>query len=201
MQTAAVRGAPQWLRGLLSEEFFDACAAHPGERKNDKNHFCVDCAAALCRHCLPHDPAHDVLQIWKYASCFVVRVDDLKLFDCTGIQSHTVSDHEVVFLNERTARKRSASAENPCAACARPLPSGHNYCSLFCKVKHLGESEQEQGLRRALRANRQAAAGGGEEAEPQNGKRRASSETGPSCGGSFRKRSRKQPEPARSPFC
>lgn len=49
-------------------------------------------------------------------------------------QSHTVSDHEVVFLNERTARKRSACAENPCAACARPLSSGHDYCSLFCKV-------------------------------------------------------------------
>jgi hypothetical protein len=50
------------------------------------------------------------------------------------MQSHAVSDHEVVFLNERTARKRSASAENPCAACARPLASGHDYCSLFCKV-------------------------------------------------------------------
>ena len=60
MQPAAVRGATQWV---LSEEFFDACAAHPGERKNDKNLFCVDCAAALCRHCLPHEPAHDVLQV------------------------------------------------------------------------------------------------------------------------------------------
>ncbi|KAF2946213.1 protein RGF1 INDUCIBLE TRANSCRIPTION FACTOR 1 [Oryza sativa Japonica Group] len=209
MQSPAVRGAPQWLRGLLSEEFFDSCGAHPGERKNDKNHFCVDCAAALCRHCLPHDASHGVLQIWKYASCFVVRVDDLKLFDCNGIQSHTLSDHEVVFLNERTARKRSASVENPCAACARPLPSGHDYCSLFCKVKHLGESDQ--GLRRALRVNRRSAAaagggGGGEDpavAEAsQSGKRRASSsESGRSCGGTLRKRSRKQPAPARSPSC
>ncbi|TKW40760.1 hypothetical protein SEVIR_1G266800v4 [Setaria viridis] len=198
MQPAAVRGAPQWLRGLLSEEFFDACAAHPGERKNDKNHFCVDCAAALCRHCLPHEPAHDVLQIWKYASCFVVRVDDLKLFDCAGIQLHTVSDHEVVFLNERTARKRSVSAENPCAACARPMPSGHDYCSLFCKVKHLGESEH--GLRRALRVSRREAAA---TPETQSGKRRpaSSSDAGPSCGGSLRKRGRKQPEPERAPFC
>uniref|UniRef100_I1P2V0 B box-type domain-containing protein n=1 Tax=Oryza glaberrima TaxID=4538 RepID=I1P2V0_ORYGL len=225
MQSPAVRGAPQWLRGLLSEEFFDSCGAHPGERKNDKNHFCVDCAAALCRHCLPHDASHGVLQIWKYASCFVVRVDDLKLFDCNGIQtyctdhesysymvsgmqSHTLSDHEVVFLNERTARKRSASVENPCAACARPLPSGHDYCSLFCKVKHLGESDQ--GLRRALRVNRRsaAAAGGGGGEDPavaeasQSGKRRASSsESGRSCGGTLRKRSRKQPAPARSPSC
>ncbi|KAG8071732.1 hypothetical protein GUJ93_ZPchr0006g45269 [Zizania palustris] len=207
MQSPAVRGAPEWLRGLLSEEFFDACAAHPAERKNDKNHFCVDCAAALCRHCLPHDASHGVLQIWKYASCFVVRVDDLKLFDCIGIQSHTVSDHEVVFLNERTARKRSASAENPCAACARQLPSGHDYCSLFCKVKRLGESEQ--GLRRALRGKRNASAGGGEDStvpeSSQSGRRRASSssssEKGRSCGGSLRRRSRKQPGPARSPSC
>ncbi|CAL4886257.1 unnamed protein product [Urochloa decumbens] len=202
---AAVRGAPQWLRGLLSEEFFDACAAHPGERKNDKNHFCVDCAAALCRHCLPHQPAHDVLQIWKYASCFVVRVDDLRLFDCAGIQSHTVSDHEVVFLNERTARKRSASAENPCAACARPLPSGHDFCSLFCKVKHLGEGEHG-GLRRALRVSRRQQQEDQEPAAPetQSGKRRqpsSSPDAGPSCGGSFRKRSRKQPEPERAPLC
>lgn len=64
MQPAAVCSAPQWLRGLLSEEFFDVCVAHPGERKNDKNHFCVDCAAALCRHCLPHEHVqHDVLQV------------------------------------------------------------------------------------------------------------------------------------------
>ncbi|RLM80018.1 hypothetical protein C2845_PM12G22590 [Panicum miliaceum] len=114
------------------------------------------------------------------------------------MQSHTVSDHEVVFLNERTARKRSASAENPCAACARPLTSGHDYCSLFCKVKHLGESEH--GLRRALRARRQEEAAA---PEPQGGKRRPSpaSDAGPSCAGSLRKRSRKQPEPERAPFC
>ncbi|PWZ25229.1 hypothetical protein Zm00014a_003843 [Zea mays] len=215
MHPVAARGAPHWLRGLLSEEFFDACAAHPGERKNDKNHFCVDCAAPLCRHCLPHEHVHDVLQIWKYASCFVVRIDDLKLFDCTGIQSHTVSDHEVVFLNERTARKRSTSAENPCAACARPLLPGHDYCSLFCKVKrigygqqdrmlliltsvkHLGESEHE--LRRALRVSRQEVA---PTPEPQTGRKRSSSssDAGPSCSGSFRKRSRKQAEPAQAPF-
>lgn len=61
---AALEGAPQWLRGLVTEEFFfDACAEHPGERKNEKNHYCVDCAAALCRHCLPHDKNHDVLQV------------------------------------------------------------------------------------------------------------------------------------------
>lgn len=157
------------------------------------------------------------------------------------MQSHTVSDHEVVFLNERTARKRSASVENPCAACARPLLPGHDYCSLFCKVKrigygqpdrilliltsvrtccaimyctacvdtydaltlklaqvkHLGESEHE--LRRALRVSRQEVA---PTPEPQTGRKRSSSssDAGPSCGGSFRKRSRKQAEPAQAPF-
>jgi hypothetical protein len=62
------------------------------------------------------------------------------------MQSHTVSDHEVVFLNERTARKRSTSAENPCAACARPLLPGHDYCSLFCKVKRIGYGQQDRML-------------------------------------------------------
>ncbi|XP_006648910.1 protein RGF1 INDUCIBLE TRANSCRIPTION FACTOR 1-like isoform X1 [Oryza brachyantha] len=200
---AAMRGAPQWLRSLLSEEFFDACGVHAAERKSDKNHFCVDCVAALCRHCLPHDASHDILQIWKYASCFVVRVDDLKLFDCTGVQSHMVSEHEVVFLNERTARKRSTSTENPCVACARPLPFRHDYCSLFCKVKHLGESEQ--GLRRVLRGSgRKAAATGGEDSVLAEAllvrKRRASlPESGWSCCGSLRK-SRKQAVPNRSPY-
>ncbi|KAJ1280289.1 hypothetical protein BS78_04G220200 [Paspalum vaginatum] len=220
-EAAAVRGgAPQWLRRLLSEEFFDACPAHPGERKNDKNHLYIlppflrsfsfpfqeqqtdDRSQPLRSARFARRPCrgNGTPKIWKYASCFVVRVDDLRLFDCTGIQSHTVSDHEVVFLNERTARKRSASPENPCAACARPLPSGHDYCSLFCKVKHLGESEH--GLRRALRVIRQDEAA---TPEPQSGKRRPSSSSsdagaGLSCGGSFRKRSRKQPEPAQAPF-
>lgn len=77
------------------------------------------------------------------------------------------------------------------------------------QVKHLGESDQ--GLRRALRVNRRSAAaagrgGGGEDpavAEAsQSGKRRASSsESRRSCGGTLRKRSRKQPAPARSPSC
>jgi hypothetical protein len=71
MQPVAARGAPHWLRGLLSEEFFDACAAHPGERKNDKNHFCVDCAAPLCRHCLPHEHVHDVLQVTAPPATFL----------------------------------------------------------------------------------------------------------------------------------
>ncbi|CAL4967881.1 unnamed protein product [Urochloa decumbens] len=285
---AAVRGAPQWLRGLLSEEFFDACAAHPGERKNDKNHFCVDCASALCRHCLPHQPAHDVLQVHAIirgaprldlstavletppnrsqltfftlsAACVEKRSGSTRpasscawttsgsstapasryilsttrvparatpaaivaepararacpvavswSFDPSAacVQSHMVSDHEAVFLNERTARKRSASAENPCAACARPLPSGHDFCSLFCKVKHLGEGEHG-GLRRALRVSRRQQQEDQEPAAPetQSGKRRqpsSSPDAGPSCGGSFRKRSRKQPEPERAPFC
>ncbi|XP_015689081.1 protein RGF1 INDUCIBLE TRANSCRIPTION FACTOR 1-like isoform X2 [Oryza brachyantha] len=176
---AAMRGAPQWLRSLLSEEFFDACGVHAAERKSDKNHFCVDCVAALCRHCLPHDASHDILQ------------------------SHMVSEHEVVFLNERTARKRSTSTENPCVACARPLPFRHDYCSLFCKVKHLGESEQ--GLRRVLRGSgRKAAATGGEDSVLAEAllvrKRRASlPESGWSCCGSLRK-SRKQAVPNRSPY-
>jgi hypothetical protein len=75
MQPSAVRGAPQWLRGLLSEEFFDACAVHPAERKNDKNHFCADCAAALCRHCLPHDPSHNVLQVYTHTCAARHRID------------------------------------------------------------------------------------------------------------------------------
>ncbi|VAI47806.1 unnamed protein product [Triticum turgidum subsp. durum] len=112
MQSSAVRATPQWLRGLLSEEFFDACAVHPAERKNDKNHFCADCAAALCRHCLPHDPSHNVLQIWKYASCFVVRVDDLKLFDCTGIQvKHLGESERGLRCALRVNRKAAAAGE------------------------------------------------------------------------------------------
>ncbi|GJN21767.1 hypothetical protein PR202_gb09280 [Eleusine coracana subsp. coracana] len=205
MQPASsLRGAPQWVRGLVSEEFFDACAAHPGERKNDKNHFCVDCAATLCRHCLPHDPAHDVLQIWKYASCFVVRVDGLKLFDCAGIQSHMVSDHEVVFLNERTAAEAAGGPGEPlrrlrAAATFRPrlllpLLQGKPCVLSFTRstrsasadpVKHLGESEQ--GLRCAIRVRRRQATAAD-----------AAAVTG-SPSGSFRTRSRKQTEPARAP--
>nr|CAB3450602.1 unnamed protein product [Digitaria exilis] len=113
------------------------------------------------------------------------------------MQSHTVSDHEVVFLmNESTARKRSASTENPCVACARPLPPGHD----FCKAKHLAESEH--GLRHALRVSRRHEVAATPE-RPQSRKRRPSpsSDFRPSCGGSLQKRSRKQPEPERAPFC
>ncbi|KAF8765443.1 hypothetical protein HU200_008588 [Digitaria exilis] len=142
-----------------------------------------------------------------------------------------VSDHEVVFLNECPARKRSASMENPCVACARPLPPRHDFCSLFFKMrhrhcttchtlsrlttrrgraridlsvqaKHLGESEH--GLRRALRVSQRHEEAATPE-RPQSRKRQRrpspSSDFQPSCGGSLQKRSRKQPEPERAPFC
>ena len=66
------------------------------------------------------------------------------------------------------------------------------------QVKHLGESEH--GLRRALRVRRQVEAAA---PEPHGGKLMPSpaSDAAPSCGGSLRKRSRKQPEPERAPFC
>jgi hypothetical protein len=57
---------PRWLLALLSEKsFFGACAAHGGQKKNERNVFCVDCACAACQHCIPAHPrsSHTLLQV------------------------------------------------------------------------------------------------------------------------------------------
>jgi len=46
-------------------------------------------------------------KIWKYASCFVVRVDDLKLFDCTGIQVRYGSPRWTPTVTEAVERRAS----------------------------------------------------------------------------------------------
>lgn len=74
----------------------------------------------------------------------------------TGVQTYTINQAKVVFLNHRPqAKLLHPGAPEGCAVCCRALREGCTYCSLACKVEAL---VREGRLGRAAVA---AAAGGG----------------------------------------
>lgn len=75
-----------WL-GALLKCGFGCCEEHKDIRFNEKNVFCIDCVAGLCRHCKEAHSLHRRFQIYKYSYQDVVRHYDLqKYFDCSNIQ-------------------------------------------------------------------------------------------------------------------
>ncbi|VFQ75759.1 unnamed protein product [Cuscuta campestris] len=129
---------PQWLLALLTEKFFNACIAHEGFKKNEKNVFCLDCSEAICSHCV-HPPAHSLLQVRRYVYHDVIKLTDAeKLFDCSYVQAYTNNGAKVVFLKRRPlTRPCRARSGNPCLNCDRVLQIPHVFCSISCKLQHL----------------------------------------------------------------
>lgn len=82
---------PAWLQPLLASKFFEQCEGHSNERKNEENHFCMDCSCRLCPNCVTEHTknggTHNLLQIRHYVHSDVVRVNDVfKLLDIAKIQ-------------------------------------------------------------------------------------------------------------------
>jgi hypothetical protein len=61
------RFVPAWLRPLLGATFFEPCAFHPELVKNERNHYCLDCAgdhgAVCCPLCVAAHRGHRVVQV------------------------------------------------------------------------------------------------------------------------------------------
>ncbi|VFQ87863.1 unnamed protein product [Cuscuta campestris] len=127
---------PQWLLALLTEKFFNACIAHEGFKKNEKNIFCLDCSEAICSHCVH---PHSLLQVRRYVYHDVIKLTDAeKLFDCSYVQAYTNNGAKVVFLKRRPlTRPCRAGSGNPCLNCDRVLQIPHVFCSISCKLQHL----------------------------------------------------------------
>ncbi|KAL6557247.1 hypothetical protein OROMI_017597 [Orobanche minor] len=99
---------PEWVSGLMSEKFFNACVNHEDARRNEKNIFCLDCCVGICPHCVTHHHrCHRLLQIRRYVYHDVIRLEDaVKLMDCAHIQCYTNNSAKVVFLNQRPQSSR-----------------------------------------------------------------------------------------------
>ncbi|GFP94987.1 hypothetical protein PHJA_001643100 [Phtheirospermum japonicum] len=129
---------PEWLNGLLSEKFFNACIIHEDAKKNDKNVYCLDCCEGICQHCFAHHHSHRLLQIRRYVYRDVVRLRDAdKLMDCAHVQSYTNNSAKVVFLNQRSRYRRHRASAHFCVHCDRNLKDSYLFCSLSCKLEHL----------------------------------------------------------------
>lgn len=138
----------KWLDNLIScsssGSFFNPCPVHKEFRKSEATLFCVDCEGspmcrAMCQHCIPAHAGHRTIQIRRYVYCDVVRAADIAPFvDITGVQTYTINQAKVVFLNHRPQSKQLApGAADGCAVCCRALREGCTYCSLSCKVEAL----------------------------------------------------------------
>ena len=75
---AAELSVPAWLRPLLGATFFEPCALHPELVKNERNHYCIDCAgddgAVCCPLCVSAHHDHRVLQVRKSFACILYAV-------------------------------------------------------------------------------------------------------------------------------
>ncbi|KAJ0238033.1 B box-type domain-containing protein [Hirschfeldia incana] len=115
---------------------------HKYLRKNEKNVFCIDCNAQICKHCC--DTVHSVhhrLQICKYVYQDVVRLLDIQhYFDCSEIQTYKINGEQAIHLNSRPQAKDarpSTKAKNAasCVVCKRYIQDRPNrFCSISCKI-------------------------------------------------------------------
>ncbi|KAF6263735.1 PLATZ transcription factor-domain-containing protein [Scenedesmus sp. NREL 46B-D3] len=131
-----------WLHNMLHTQFFTPCQLHKEHKKNEATYFCADCGVSstpLCGHCLSQHAGHRVIQIRRYVYCDVVRACDMSPhLDITGVQTYTINQAKVMFLNQRPQSKMGRpGAPDACHTCARTLREGCSYCSLACKLEAL----------------------------------------------------------------
>jgi PLATZ transcription factor len=124
----------EWTSRLCTTAFGCPCKAHA-----DKNgmFFCLDTpsAPALCASCVPWVSHLRCLQVRRYVYRDVVRCDDVSLhLDVSGVQSYTINNARVVFINPVRKRWDSVCA-NACRTCRKSLPIGFEHCSIWCKLQ------------------------------------------------------------------
>ena len=60
-------GVPPWLNVMYSSIYFSTCVMHQNAKKNDLDHFCIDCRRSLCSNCLPsHDMHHKRVKVFLF---------------------------------------------------------------------------------------------------------------------------------------
>ncbi|KAK9935441.1 hypothetical protein M0R45_022544 [Rubus argutus] len=92
---------PQWLKIMCGTAFFRACIQHPDAKRNDLDHFCIDCLQPSCLNCLAQHPFHKNVKIRRYVYSDVINRRDLyKLFDCSGIQTYFTNRAKVEFARQ-----------------------------------------------------------------------------------------------------
>ncbi|KAJ7942887.1 putative PLATZ transcription factor family protein [Quillaja saponaria] len=130
---------PPWLVVMYNTIFFSTCMAHQDVKKNELDHFCIDCLQPLCSNCLFTHNQHKHVKIRRYIYSDVINRQDLcKLFNCAGIQSYHTNKAKVVFLKQRTGyyqqQQKINAKDYKCIICDRNLQDNSLYCSIACKV-------------------------------------------------------------------
>ncbi|PON70312.1 hypothetical protein PanWU01x14_082360 [Parasponia andersonii] len=109
---------PRWLIVMYKTIFFSSCLVHPNSKKNDSDHFCIDCLCPLCSNCLPSHMCHK----------------HVKLFNCSGIQRRQQQVHQ----------HNNNLKEYRCIICHRSLQDNSRYCSIACKVLAIHGDERKR---------------------------------------------------------
>ncbi|XP_050277982.1 protein RGF1 INDUCIBLE TRANSCRIPTION FACTOR 1-like [Quercus robur] len=142
-------GIPPWLNDMYNSIYFITCIMHQDAKKNDLDHFCIDCHRSLCSNCLYAHMHHNYVKIRRYVYNDVINRQDLcNLFNCSGIQSYHTNGAKVVFLKPRTHRhqqqKQSNLKDHRCTIRNRTLQDNSLYCSVACKVLALHDNQTNE---------------------------------------------------------
>ncbi|XP_030498899.2 protein RGF1 INDUCIBLE TRANSCRIPTION FACTOR 1 [Cannabis sativa] len=155
---------PRWLIVMYKTIYFSRCIVHPNSKKNDSDHFCIDCLRPLCFNCLPSHFSHKHVKIRRYIYSDVINRQDLsKLFNCSGIQTYHTNKAKVVFLKQRRSSQQghhvhqlnnniNNNKEYKCIICHRTLQDNSRYCSIACKVLAI-HGDHEVKSRRKISCN------------------------------------------------
>ncbi|KAM6589190.1 hypothetical protein CsatA_011795 [Cannabis sativa] len=119
--------------------YFSRCIVHPNSKKNDSDHFCIDCLRPLCFNCLPSHFSHKHVKTYHTNKAKVVFLKQRR---------SSQQGHHVHQLNNNINNNK----EYKCIICHRTLQDNSRYCSIACKVLAI-HGDHEVKSRRKISCN------------------------------------------------
>ncbi|RLM91254.1 hypothetical protein C2845_PM08G15090 [Panicum miliaceum] len=133
-----MRALPAWLAPLLETKFSEAYPEHPGVirlmRNFGCNFFYTSCTGcALYFGCLPDHAGHQLIQIRKLSSHYVVKVAEIEhLLSLSLVQTYLINSEPAMFLDKPKITGQGKLGASRCEECNWGLQDAG---CLFCSIR------------------------------------------------------------------
>lgn len=65
-------GIPPWLNEMCNSIYFSTCIMHQDAKKNDLDHFCIDCRRSVCSNSLSEHMHHNYVKVYFFHSLLLI---------------------------------------------------------------------------------------------------------------------------------